>query len=196
MKQAQVLKSTKAKIPTAGDIVQENIILIGFMGTGKSTIGHALSKSLGYPHLDSDDLIIARTGKSIPQIFSEHGEAFFRDLETETISELREKSHHIISTGGGIIGRPENRDRLRTLGYVVWLRASPREILHRTSRNKNRPLLQTDNPLATISNLLDQRLPLYQTTAHLELDTEGLDSSEMTAGIIDSARYYFSNNED
>lgn len=179
-----------------GEIVQKNIILIGFMGTGKSTIGHALSKSLGYPHLDSDDLIIARTGKNVSRIFANNGEEFFRDLETETLQSLCEKSHHIISTGGGIIGRPENRELLRALGYVVWLGASPQEILKRTSRNKNRPLLNTDNPLETITNLLDQRLLHYQNTAHLKIETEGLDSSEITAGIIDSARYHFSNNED
>lgn len=176
--------------------MKKNIILIGFMGTGKSTVGQALAKALGYPHLDSDDLIISQTGKSIPQIFADSGEDFFRDLETETLLNLREKSHHIISTGGGIITRPENRALLRELGYVVWLRASPREILKRTSRNKNRPLLQTKNPLETITNLLDQRLPNYQNTAHLKIETEDLDSAEITAGIIDSARYHFSNNED
>lgn len=166
------------------------------MGTGKSTIGRALSQALGYPHLDTDDAIIAHCGKKIPRIFADEGEVFFRDLETRTLQALRGKNHHIISNGGGIIGSAENRALLRELGYVVWLHASPQEIFCRTSRNKNRPLLQTEDPLRTITALLAEREELYRETAHLRLDTEGLDSAEIAAGIIDCARYHFSHNED
>ncbi|MGE9269011.1 MAG: shikimate kinase [Verrucomicrobiales bacterium] len=176
--------------------VQKNLILIGFMGSGKSTIGHALSKALGYPHLDTDELIVREAGLSIPEIFERHGEEHFRELETATLRGLRGKTHQIISTGGGIIGRPENRALLQELGYVVWLSARPEEILQRTSRNSNRPLLQTENPLETIHTLLSARLPHYEKTAHLKVETGGLDSSEISAGIIDSARYHFSHHDD
>lgn len=173
----------------------ENIILIGFMGTGKSTIGRQLSLSLGYPLVDTDQLIEERTGKSIPQIFETEGEETFRQLETEALTSLAESKHHVIATGGGIIGKEENRQLLRALGYVVWLVATPEEILNRTSRNTNRPLLNHTNPAETIRNLLAQRTPLYQATSHLMIETDQLNFDEVITGIVESARYYFSKTE-
>jgi shikimate kinase len=101
--------------------MQKNIILIGFMGTGKSTIGRNLSQTFGYPLIDTDQLIVEQQGCSIPKIFEEKSEQAFRDMETEVLKSLIKHSGHIIATGGGIIGRPENRQLLRELGYVVWL---------------------------------------------------------------------------
>jgi len=175
--------------------VSENIILIGFMGTGKSTIGRQLSQTLSYPLVDTDQLIVERTGKTIPDIFAEQGEEAFREIETETLSSLTGSTHHIISTGGGIIGSPQNREILKTLGYVVWLVASPEEILDRTSRNTNRPLLNNEDPARTIRDLLAKRIPLYKEAAHLSIETDQLSFDEITTGIIESARYYFSQSE-
>ena len=172
--------------------MRANIILIGFMGTGKSTIGFSLSKAVGYPLLDTDDLLTERAGKTVPEIFEEVGEAGFRKMESEVLSELAETDHAIISTGGGIVTVEANRKLLKELGYVVWLSASPETILSRTSRNRNRPLLDTEDPLGTIRELMAQRREFYEETAHLVLDTGGLDASEITAGILDSARYYLS----
>ena len=171
----------------------KNVVLIGFMGSGKSSIGRELSHSLGFPVVDTDTLIVERAGKPIKEVFADEGEDVFRDMESQVLRDLlAEKPHkHIISTGGGIIGREENRGLLRELGYVVWLRVSPEEILHRTSRNSDRPLLNNSNPKETITRLLTERTPLYEQTAHLTIDTDNLTFPEITTGIIESARYHF-----
>ncbi len=176
------------------ELPQKNIVLIGFMGSGKSTIGRDLSKSLGYPLVDTDALIVRSAGKPIPEIFADEGEAAFRDLESALLADLAAAptERHIISTGGGIITRPDNRQLLRQLGYVVWLVVSPAEIHRRTRRNKNRPLLNTENPEEAIRALLDDRTPAYRDTAHLAIETEQLSFPEITTGIIESARYFFS----
>ena len=172
----------------------KNLVLIGFMGSGKSTIGRELAKSLSYPVLDTDQLIVERENASINDIFAERGEDAFRDIETQILRDLVAEQPHkrIISTGGGIIGRPENRELLRQLGYVIWLLVSPEETLNRTSRNTDRPLLNNDKPEATIRNLLTERTPLYQETAHLTIETDLLTFPEIATGIIESARYHFS----
>lgn len=171
----------------------ENIVLIGFMGCGKSTVGRELQHRLGYPLVDMDHEIEKRAGKPITRIFAEDGEDTFRDMETTLLRELARdtSAHRIVSTGGGVIGRPENRELLRQLGFVVWLQAPPDVILERTGRNRDRPLLHGDNPREKIATLLAVREPLYRETSHLHIDTSGLDSTELAAGILESARYYF-----
>ena len=173
----------------------KNIILVGFMGTGKSTIGRSLSQILSYPVIDTDQLIEKQQGHSIPEIFEEEGEDAFRDMETALLRSLLNQSGHIISTGGGIIIREENRQLLRKMGYVIWLVASPEEIYNRTSRNNNRPLLNNEDPAGTIRKLLETRIPLYKECAHLAIETNQLNFDEITTGIIESARYYFSKPE-
>lgn len=171
--------------------MQRNIILIGFMGTGKSTIGRNLSQTFGYPLIDTDHQIAEEQGRTIPQIFADEGEEAFRAMETTLLKSFSRHSGHIISTGGGIIGLAKNRALLHELGYVVWLKASPAEILDRTARNSNRPLLNNDDPEGTIRRLLRVRTPLYKETAHLCIETDNLNFDEVTAGIIESARYFF-----
>lgn len=170
-----------------------NIVLVGFMGSGKSCIGRELHQSLGYQLIDTDHVIEDQTGKSISEIFSQDGEGAFRDMETRLLENLllQKTSRHIISTGGGMTGRDENRSLLRQLGFVVWLKCSPGEIYQRTSRNANRPLLQGDDPMQTITELLAKRAPDYHRAAHLEIDTTGLSIDEISCGILASARYYF-----
>lgn len=171
----------------------ENIVLIGFMGCGKTTVGRELQHRLGYPLVDMDHVIELRTGKSISEIFATQGEAAFRDMETNLLQELQDPTapRRIISTGGGVIGREENRALLKDLGYVVWLHAPTSVILDRTSKNRSRPLLQTEDPAAIIQALLEERMPLYQSAAHLKLDTAGLCSDEVATGILECARYFF-----
>lgn len=171
--------------------MQRNIILIGFMGTGKSTIGRNLSHTFGYPLIDTDQLIEEKEGRPIPEIFTDKGESGFRDLETEVLRSLKKHTGHIIATGGGIIVREENRALLRDLGYVIWLTAQPAEILNRTSRSANRPLLNTDDPEKTIRDLLKNRTPFYDEAAHLGIETDHLSFDEVATGIIESARYHF-----
>ncbi len=170
-----------------------NIVLIGFMGSGKSTIGRELNKNLGYTLIDTDHAIEKLAGKTIPKIFEQDGEEAFRKHETQLLEDmvLQKTTHHIISTGGGMAARTENKILLRQLGFVVWLSCSPEDILERTSRNKNRPLLQCDDPMSVITKLLAERSPAYKKTAHMEITTTELKLSEISCGILESARYHF-----
>ncbi len=174
-------------------IPPKNIVLIGFMGSGKSTVGRELHQRLGYPLMDMDQVIEQRAGKPISAIFAQDGEAVFREMETRLLEELGAPNplRRIISTGGGVVGRAENRALLRGLGYVVWLHAPMAVILDRTGRNRDRPLLDTEDPAARISALMELRKPLYQEVSHLKVDTAGLDCGELATGILESARYFF-----
>ncbi len=171
----------------------KSIVLIGFMGSGKSTVGRELQQRLGYPLVDMDQTIEERAGKTISAIFGDEGEAAFRGMETALLRELNDSDapRRIISTGGGVVGRAENRTLLRDLGYVVWLCAPADVILERTAKNRSRPLLQTEDPAAMINALMEERRPLYEETAHLKLETSGLCSHEVATGILECARYFF-----
>lgn len=173
--------------------IPHSIALIGFMGCGKSTVGRQLHQLLGYPLMDTDHLIEQQAGMSIPEIFAERAEDGFREIETSVLRQLASEpgARRIIATGGGVVIRRENRDLLRQLGCVVWLRADIETILARTSRSRDRPLLRTDNPRERIESLLTERQPLYEEASHLEIETSGLSSSEIACGILESARYFF-----
>lgn len=162
------------------------------MGTGKSTIGRELSKCLNYKLVDTDQMIVDLAGKPIPQIFKDDGEPAFREIETQVLVDLQQYQGHIISTGGGIIVSERNRELLKQLGYVVWLVATPEEILDRTARNTNRPLLNNDDPEGTIRKLLEKRTPLYDKVADLSIETDQLCFNEICTGVTESASYYFS----
>jgi shikimate kinase len=172
----------------------QNIILIGFMGCGKSTIGRELKRMLSFALIDTDAEIETQAGCKITEIFANLGETGFRDLEAKVLADLLVKnpSSTVISTGGGVILREENRNALRKLGYVVWLRANAETIYQRTKKNRDRPILQTENPRAVIADLLEKRTPLYRECAHLVIDVAGLNRTEIAAGILESAQYYFS----
>jgi shikimate kinase len=178
-------------------VTPKNIVLIGFMGSGKSTVGRELHQRLGYPLIDMDRMIEESIGKKITEIFKEEGEAAFRDFETLQLLEIAKQTDRsqIISTGGGVVNRPENRVLLRKLGYVVWLHAPEEVIYERTSRNQDRPLLNHMDARERISTLLAEREPWYRETAHLKIDTAGLDSKEIAAGLLESARYFFTHSE-
>jgi shikimate kinase len=171
----------------------KNIVLIGFMGCGKTTIGKKLQHMLGYPMVDIDQMIEEKAQMPVSSIFSTFGESQFRELETAVLHELAapDSPRRIISTGGGVVSRRQNRKLLHQLGFVVWLQAPVDAILDRTARNKDRPLLQTDNPRERIESLLNQRTPWYRETAHLAVDTYGLNVEEVATGILESARYHF-----
>ncbi len=175
------------------EVTPKNIVLIGFMGSGKSTVGRELHQRLGYRLMDLDHLIEQSVGKKITEIFREDGEPAFRDFETLQLMQISAltDARHIISTGGGIVIRPENRALLRKLGYVVWLRATGDVIFERTSRNRDRPLLNQPDAREKITALMAEREPWYRETAHLTIDTAGLESHEIASGILESARYYF-----
>ena len=143
-----------------------NLILIGMMGCGKSTCGQLLAKRLGRPLVDTDLLIQKRAGRSIPEIFAQEGEAYFRDLEQSIVRELSQRSGLVIATGGGIILREENVRLMRDSGTVIWLNRSPEDIYAKVSM-KNRPLGQ--DGLDAFLARAAQREPLYRAAAHLEV---------------------------
>ena len=150
-----------------------NVFLIGPMGAGKSTIGRLLSHELRTTFLDSDKVIEERSGANIPWIFDVEGEQGFRDRESAVIDELTQLNDCVLATGGGVILRPENRRNLCSRGLVVYLQTSIEQQIERTAKDRNRPLLQADNPEVILRKLLDQREPLYQSCADIIIRTDG-----------------------
>jgi len=141
------------------------------MGAGKTTVGRAVARRLDRPFFDSDHEIVARTGARIPVIFELEGEAGFRDREAQVITDLASQRDIVLATGGGAILRPENRQALQNNGLVVYLRANPHDLWLRTRRDKNRPLLQTEDPKARLEELFVVRDPLYRECAHFVIET-------------------------
>jgi len=182
------------EIDYTSPIPGRNIILIGLMGCGKSTIGKALSKMLAYPFVDTDQHIEKLEKRAISDIFKIKGEAYFRSCETQLIESLIEMDvkKHIISTGGGLPTSQQARKLLPKLGYVVWLNADVETLHERTSRTDSRPLLRTDDPKGTLMTLLDDRKDFYHECCHLVINTKGLAIDDVALGILESARFYFS----
>ncbi len=149
-----------------------NIFLVGPMGSGKTTIGRLLAKSLKKEFYDSDHEIEARTGANIPWIFDIEGEAGFREREHQAIDELTRRQGIVLATGGGAVLREDNRRSLADRGMVVYLHASIDQQLKRTRQDRNRPLLQTENPRQRLKELMIQRDPLYREIANIIVDTD------------------------
>jgi shikimate kinase len=153
------------------DGVSGLISLIGLPGSGKSTVGRQLARRLQLPFLDSDHAIEDRLGCSIRDYFEREGEASFRDVEATVIDELTSLANGVLSTGGGSVLRPANRQHLRERGRVVYLRSSPDELFRRLRHDVNRPLLQVADPLGRLRELYTVRDPLYRETAHFVIET-------------------------
>jgi len=155
----------------AASAVPGNIFLVGMMGAGKTSVGRMLAKHLNKVFYDSDHVIEERTGVKIPVIFEIEGEPGFRYRESIVLDELTALDGVVLATGGGAVLAAENRERLRTRGTVVYLRASVKDLLNRTRHDKNRPLLQTADPRARLNELFEFRDPLYREIAHVTIDT-------------------------
>jgi shikimate kinase len=168
-----------------------NIVLIGFMGSGKSSIGRHVASRLGFQFVDTDALLVDRDGREIAEIFAQDGEARFREMETSVLESLTPRNRCVISTGGGVVVREENRPLLRTLGFTVWLTASEEVIFERVSRNNKRPLLHTPNPRETVAQLLATRRPWYAETAQFTLDTSAMAHGEAADAVVAEARRAF-----
>jgi len=149
-----------------------NIALIGFMGSGKTSVGRALAELLGFDFVDTDELIEARAHKRITEIFEQDGESAFRELESRIVAELAEVRGKMISTGGGLPTHQSNLDSLKSHALVVCLWASPEKILERVGSQTHRPLLNVEDPLQQIRQLLNQRTPFYK-QADVLVTTEG-----------------------
>ncbi len=159
------------------------IVLIGYRGSGKTTLGKNLATALNVPFVDTDHLIVTETGMTIPEIFSREGEAGFRLRETRALKEALMLGRGVISTGGGIILRPENRLVIRTADLVVYLTAPVSVLAERTRGDENRPSLTTLTHEEEILALLKERTPLYEELADLTIDTS-ITSVEEAVSII------------
>ncbi|MFI5359509.1 MAG: shikimate kinase [Halanaerobiales bacterium] len=161
------------------------IALIGFMGSGKSTVGRELARKMAYPFVDTDEEIERKAKKSIPEIFEEHGEKYFRRLEEEVLSEIIENNEEmVISTGGGIVLSEGNRRILREKTITILLQAGVEELYNRLKDETNRPLLAVENPQEEIKRLLEEREEYYN-TADIKVNTDGLQVAEIVELIVE-----------
>lgn len=162
----------------------DNIFLVGLMGAGKTTVGKLLSKRYHKTFHDSDHEIESRCGVKIPVIFEIEGEAGFRKREEIAIAELTALSNVVLATGGGAILSAANRELLKSRGIVIYLRGTPEHLFERTRHDRNRPLLQTSNPLAKLRELYQQRDPLYREVSDVVIDTGRQSVAGMARGLF------------
>jgi len=162
----------------------QNIFLVGPMGAGKSTVGRQLAEALGLKFRDSDHEIQRRTGVDIPTIFEFEGEEGFRQRERQVIDELTQEEGIVLATGGGAVLRTDNRQDLTARGVVIYLHCSPEQQYTRTSRDRNRPLIQTKDPLARLRQIMEERDPIYRQVADLVVSTE----KRGTASVVKEIR--------
>lgn len=164
---------------------KDNYVLIGFMGSGKTTFGKALAAHCGMDFLDTDEYIEQQAGKTIAQIFAEDGEDAFRQIETDTLIQLRDSLHNtVVATGGGMPLRKENARLLKEIGTVNYLTATSKEIYDRVKDDTKRPLLQTDNPYEKICNMMKERKPKYEAACDKVIDTNSNDIDEIIRAIV------------
>jgi len=165
--------------------MKHNIILIGFMGSGKSSVGAVLARKLSYKFCDSDRLIEDSSGLTISQIFERYGEEHFRDMETQLLQDMLDNMDYtVLSTGGGMPLREQNRQLLRQLGYVVYLKASKETTIRRLKGDKSRPLLKAENFEERVDKLLAARTPLYEKAANKIIVTDDKTINQIVADII------------
>ena len=163
----------------------KNIVLMGFMGAGKTTIGKKLASALKYEFIDTDEWIEKEQGRKISDIFAEDGEAAFRDMETDLLKRLQNRTEKfVLSIGGGMPVREENRALLRNLGAVIYLKTSKEEIIRRVSGSRNRPLLQSGDLEKKVTNLMCAREQIYMETAHVEVITDGKNPKKVVEEIL------------
>ena len=159
----------------------DNVILVGFMGAGKSTVGRLVARRLGRCFVETDDMITAKEGRSIPEIFAAHGEAHFRALEDEALRLLALKDRDVIATGGGLPCREGRPEALRALGTVVWLAGDFASLYARARAAGARPMLSGRRP-EEVEALYESRVPYYR-RAHVTIDTTGLGPDQIAAKV-------------
>lgn len=159
-----------------------SVILVGFMGAGKSTVGRMLARRLSLCFVETDDMIASREGRSVPQIFAESGESRFRLLEGELLELLEDKRDHVVATGGGFPCRPGAMERLRTLGTVVWLAADFEVLYARANRTGGRPMLAT-RTREEVRELFEARKAHYR-KAHLAVDSTLLGVDQVVSRVL------------
>ena len=165
--------------------MKSNIVLIGFMGTGKTVVGQVLATRLHRKLIEVDAIIAKMAGKPIPDIFRDNGEIYFRELEIKAIKKAAAGEKRVIACGGGIVMNTINIDRLRATGIIVYLSASPEIILKRTKDDNNRPLLDVKQPAERVGELMKFRKPFYDRAADLTINTSKLSIETVAGKIID-----------
>ena len=172
----------------------ENIFLIGLMGSGKTTIGKILSKTLNKDFYDSDHVVEEKTGVKVPLIFEYEGEVGFRNRESKILEEIMSCKNTVVGTGGGIILSKMNREIIISMGFVVYLTASIKELVYRTEYDKNRPLINNGNAEVKITNILKGREKYYENTSNARISTDNYDTVKLSKIIIKKYEKYEKNN--
>ena len=171
--------------------MKSNIVLIGFMGTGKTAVGQVLAGRLHRPLIEVDALIVTMAGKSIPDIFEDDGEIYFRELEIAAVKQAAAGEKQVIACGGGVVLNTINIERLRATGVIINLTAAPQIILKRTAvAGGTRPLLDVAQPLARIHELKKFRQPFYDRAADITVSTSKLSIETVAGKIIDRLKNY------
>jgi len=185
MQSSQQNSSTNNRPEDSRKLQSGNLILVGMMGSGKTTMGRTLAKHLGKAFVDSDEEIQKRTGVTIPHIFDIEGEAGFRQRETAAISDLVERDNMVLATGGGAVLAEQNRLLLQQNGIVIYLKASAHDLWQRTRHDRNRPLLQIADPHAKLTELFQQRDPLYRQVADIVVQSGKQSAHALMLHLVD-----------
>ncbi|HLX23161.1 MAG TPA: shikimate kinase [Usitatibacter sp.] len=167
---------------------RSNIFLVGMMGAGKTTLGKSLAQRMGHAFLDTDRVLVERTGVPVATIFEIEGEAGFRKRESAVLAEIAGHDGYVVATGGGIVLDETNRRVMRESGMVVYLRARLENLWERTRHDTTRPLLSTPDPRGTLQALLEEREPLYREAAHVVVDTGSQTSSTLVNRVLSALR--------
>lgn len=165
-----------------------NILLIGFMGSGKSTVSAELSRMLNMEEIDMDKYIEEKEGRTITSMFEKEGEEYFRNIETKTVIELKEKKDVIISCGGGVVLRKENVEEMKNQGKIVLLTATPETTFARVKNSKSRPILNDNMNVEFITELMKKRADKYKTAADIIIETDGKSVSEICKELIEKVK--------
>ena len=169
--------------------IRERVTLIGFMGSGKTSVGRLLARILDLKQVDLDGVIEERERMSINEIFKTRGEAYFRDLERAAMAEMNLREEPVVlCSGGGIVLDPRNIDAIRERGVAVWLRAAPETIYARVCRDGSRPLLKDGMSVEKIASILEARLPLYEKAADLTVDTDDKTTKAIALEVMEALR--------
>lgn len=169
---------------------EKNIFLIGFMGSGKSTIARFFSKETGYELVEMDETIEKEANATINEIFEKHGESYFRDLESDLVKRITEKGGAVVSCGGGVVLREENVSDMKKNGKIIYLSATPDTIFMRVRHSTTRPLLNGNMNVEYIRGLMEKRLPIYENAADVVVDVNNKEKSEIVAEILSIVRQF------
>ena len=166
----------------------KNIFLIGYMGTGKSTVAAYMAKQYGMEVLEMDEMIVERANMSISDIFAKYGEEYFRNIETKLLQEICLQENKVVSCGGGIVLRQQNVEEMRKGGKIVLLSAKAETILERVKDDDNRPLLRGNKNIASIQDMLEKRRPKYESAADIMIHTDAKEIAEICNEMIDKIK--------